>query len=236
MTHADYRDVPVIINNFNRLSIGFRDLIDWLRRAGQRSIAVIDNNSTYEPLLRFYDSPFMDGIQLIRLSENLGHEAIWKLGLHKRADGLPFIYTDPDILPDPQCPLDLVRKMCEVFERYFPCKVGPSIRIDDLPEHYAFRNHMRFCESDYWQRKYAEGDCWNAPIDTVFAIYASEYGRWPLAESGGVPHVRLDFPYVVRHIPWYSDTANPSEEEKYYLAHANPEFSSSHAKLTEASR
>jgi hypothetical protein len=227
MIPSDYRDVPIFINNFNRLDIGFRDLLVWLQRAGQRSIAVIDNNSTYKPLLQFYDSGAMTGIQLIRSAENLGHEAIWKLGLHNRADGLPFIYTDPDVVPDHQCPLDLVRKMCEVFVRYAPCKVGPAIRIDDIPATFDQRDHMRFCESDYWLRRYPEGDCWNAPIDTVFAVYACGWGRWPLADQGGVQHVRLDFPYVVRHIPWYSQSDNLSAEERYYRAHVENGYSSS---------
>jgi hypothetical protein len=42
-----------------------------------------------------------------------------------------------------------------------------------------------------------------------------------------VQHVRLDFPYVVRHLPWYEDSTNPSEETKYYRAHVAPGFSSS---------
>ena len=115
----------------------------------------------------------------------------------------------------------------QAFGKSVPAKVGPAIRIDDLPAHYDQRDHMRFCESDYWLRKYPEGDCWNAAIDTVFALYESTWTRWPLAASGGVQHVRLDFPYVVRHLPWYEDSANPSEETKYYRVHVAPGFSSS---------
>jgi hypothetical protein len=118
--------------------------------------------------------------------------------------------------------------MHEVADR-FPggAKVGPALRIDDLPECYALREHMRFCESDYWLRKYPEQDCWNAAIDTTMAVYNSGWLRWPLAEQGGVPHVRLDFPYVVRHVPWYSDSANLSGEERYYMAHVASGYSSS---------
>jgi hypothetical protein len=222
----DYRDTPVFINNFCNLDRGFRDLLLWLRRAGMTKIAVIDNASTYPPLLAFYDSPAMEGIQLLCVGANLGPEAFWRLDLHLQQAG-PFIVTDPDVVPDPQCPLDLVRKMHEVAARYAPAKVGPALRIDDLPACYAEREHMRFCESDYWLRKYPEGDCWNAAIDTTPAVYQSGWGHWPLAESGGAQHVRLDFPYVVRHIPWYSDSANLSAEERYYRAHVAPGFSSS---------
>lgn len=224
----DWRDTSIFLNNFNRLNIGFRDLLLWLRRAGMTSICVIDNGSTFPPLLDFYGSPAMDGIQLIRAA-NLGHEAIWKLGLHNRPDNSRFIYTDADILPDPQCPLDLVRKMHEVTDRFFltGAKVGPALRIDNLPSCYAQRDHMRRCESDYWLRKHAEGDCWDAALDTTMALYESGWGRWPLATAGGVQHVRLDFPYVVNHIPWHSDSANLTDEERYYQAHVEGGYSSS---------
>ena len=222
----DYRDTPCFVNNFNRLDIGFRDLLTWLKRAGMTDITVIDNGSTYCPLLDFYELSEMFNVKLIR-APNLGHEAIWKLGLHNTPNGERFVYTDADCVPDPDCPLDLVRKMHEVADRYAPAKVGPAIRIDDIPSHFAQRDHMRFCESDYWARRYPEGDCWNAALDTTFALYDSGWGRWPQAETGGVQHVRLDFPYVVRHIPWYLPSDNLPAEEKFYRAHVAPGFSSS---------
>ena len=224
-----WKDTPVWINNHNRFDLGFRDLLLWLRRAGMTQIGVLDNGSTFPPLLSFYDSRAMDGVQLIRAA-NLGHEAFWRLDLHMLpsiAKAGRYILTDPDVVPDPDCPLDLVRKMHEVADRYAPAKVGPAIRIDDLPAHYAERDHMRFCESDYWLRKYPAGDCWNAALDTTFALYSSGWTRWPLADQGGVQHVRLDFPYVVRHIPWYSDSSSLSAEERYYRAHVAPGYSSS---------
>ena len=222
----DFRDTPVFINNFNRLEIGFRDLLFWLRRAGMTKIVVIDNASTYSPLLDFYVSFAMKGIQLLRVSTNLGPEAFWRLDLHLQQTG-PFIVTDPDVVPDYQCPYDLVRKMHEVADRYAPAKVGPAIRIDNIPACYAQRDYMRMCEADYWVRKYKEGDCWNAAIDTTFALYSAGWTRWPLAEAGGVQHVRLDFPYVVNHVPWFEDSAKPSAEALYYRAHVAPGFSSS---------
>ena len=236
MNHQNsWRDTPVWIINRNRLDIGFRDLLAWLQAAGMTKIAVIDNKSTYCPLLDFYaNSYLMRRVQLVHPGENLGFEAMWRLDLHKppvTPEGSRYILTDADIVPDADCPLDLVRKMHEVADRacFQPtgAKVGPAIRIDDLPACFAERDHMRRCESDYWLRRYDEGDCWNAAIDTTMALYSAGWTRWPLADQGGVPHVRLDFPYVVRHVPWYSNSANLSAEEKYYRAHVEGGFSSS---------
>jgi hypothetical protein len=226
LTFVDYRDIPIYITSFNNLDRGLRQLLAWLRRAGMTSIGILDNNSSWPPLLEFFNSPAMDGIQLLHAGANLGPDAFWRLDLHLRQTG-PFIVTDPDCVPDDDCPLDLVRKMLEVSERYAPAKVGPALRIDDLPEHYALRDHMRLCESDYWVRKYDAGDCWNAAIDTTAAIYQPGWEKWPLASQGGVAHVRLDFPYVLRHVPWYEDSANLSAEARYYMAHVENGYSSS---------
>jgi hypothetical protein len=223
---VNWQDTPIYIIARDRLDLGLRQLVEWLRRAGMTSITIIDNASTWKPLLAFYESSAMDGVNLIRRSDNLGHEVFWRLDLHLQQSGR-YIVSDCDVVPDPQCPLDLVRKMLEVAERYHPAKVGPAIRIDDLPAYYDQRDHMRFCESDYWVRKYPEGDCWNAAIDTTFALYESGWTRWPLADQGGVQHVRLDFPYVVRHRPWYSQSDNLSAEERYYRAHVENGYSSS---------
>ena len=46
-------DTPIIINNYNRLEY-LKDLIAWLESAGMKKIYIIDNLSTYPPLLEFY--------------------------------------------------------------------------------------------------------------------------------------------------------------------------------------
>jgi hypothetical protein len=230
-----WRATPLWIQNHDRLDIGFRPLLHWLLRAGLTQVVVLDSGSTYPPLLCYYDSPEFASLRvpLVRAA-NLGPEAFWRLDFHLLPSVTHFgryILTDADLTPDPACPLDLVRKMHEVADR--PCflplgaKVGPALRIDDLPAHFAQRDYMRHCESDYWQRKYVEGDCWNAALDTTMSLFSAGWTRWPLADQGGVHHVRLDFPYVLRHEPWYLPTDNLPEEERFYQSHVAPGFSSS---------
>ena len=50
----DYKQTPIIINNFNRLDF-LRRLIERLERDGYRNIYIIDNASGYDPLLAYYD-------------------------------------------------------------------------------------------------------------------------------------------------------------------------------------
>ncbi|MBL0314851.1 MAG: hypothetical protein IPP69_03390 [Flavobacteriales bacterium] len=76
MTHTsqiDVRDIPVVINNRNRLTYPLM-LIDWLEKAGMKKIIIIDNASTYPPLLEYYSAL---RTALFSLSENIGPLAIW---------------------------------------------------------------------------------------------------------------------------------------------------------------
>jgi hypothetical protein len=100
----DYRDNPVIINNFNRIKY-LRLLITWLEKAEMKNIFILDNASTYPSLLRFYEST---PHTVIRLKANIGYKAIWDTSIHLWFKGLPYIYTDPDVLPTEECPLDAI--------------------------------------------------------------------------------------------------------------------------------
>lgn len=50
-----WRDVPIFINARDRLGV-MKRLIDWLLDAGYRNLIILDNNSTYPPLLEYYNN------------------------------------------------------------------------------------------------------------------------------------------------------------------------------------
>jgi hypothetical protein len=70
--HTDYLRIPVIINNYNRLT-SLKLLIASLEKRGYQNIIIVDNNSTYQPLLDYYKSC---RYRLIRLEKNLGSNAL----------------------------------------------------------------------------------------------------------------------------------------------------------------
>lgn len=215
---TDWKATPIYITNFNNLERGFRKLVDWLHSAGMTQIAVIDNASTWEPLLKYYDE---SNLLVLNRKKNLGQDAFWHLGLSPIQTSR-YIVTDPDVVPDANCPKDLVRKMHEVADRYAPIKVGPAIRIDNLPAHYAKKQEMLMSEGKYWDTRTKEGDCWRAAIDTTFAMYEPGWGKWPPAG-----HVRLDFPYVIEHLPWYEDSSIANDEREFFKAQCIPGISHS---------
>jgi hypothetical protein len=200
--------IPVLINCRDRLG-PLVELVDYLERVGQDRIYLVDNDSAYAPLLEYYErTPH----EVIRLGRNAGRLSAWKANLFRKLgiDGR-FVFTDPDVVPDDDCPLDAIAYFGEILDT-FPEreKAGFGLRIDDLPDAYRFKREVVSWESKFWERQLAPR-LYDAPIDTTFALY-----REPAAHSVGQPAVRTGFPYVARHTTWYLDDGSLPEDEAFY--------------------
>ena len=71
-----YKSVPIVINNFNRVNT-LITLIHGLEIRGYNNIYIIDNNSTYPPLLEYYKDC---SYPIYMLNKNIGHLAIKSSG------------------------------------------------------------------------------------------------------------------------------------------------------------
>ena len=222
-------DIPVIINNFNRLDY-VQLLIDWLLRAGTERIVILDNASTFPPLLQWYAKKKDKRIQVRRLGSNYGSQALW-MQPDKSLLTLPFVYTDPDVVPDDDCPKDLVTFLLKTWEACSdkfrsswdnkkPQKIDPGLKVSDIPDCYALRERVlawekRHAGPDKIQAEHGGVHLYDVAIDTTFALYVG------YAHPFGLSAVRTGDPYVIKHLSWYCDSANPTAEERYYEAHAN---------------
>jgi len=183
-----------------------------LAAAGHERIILLDNASTYPPLLEWYkrDCPHT----VVRLGRNLGKLALWKAGLEPSE---PFVYTDPDVVPTEDCPPDLVERLAHLLARHPVPKVGPGLFLDDVPPS---------LRSLSWERgpqingREIEPGARLSLIDTTFALYRPGI-RFNLEA------IRTDHPYQARHLSWYREK-NPTDEDRFYLQHAiaGPEGSS----------
>lgn len=207
---ADFKRIPIIINNYNRLTT-LKQLIEVLETRGYSNIHIIDNASTYEPLLKFYETcPH----NIFRLKKNVGHKSIWKTGIHKKFCQSFYAYTDSDVIPHENCPDDFLEHFWKIMMRYkFATKVGFGLKIDDLPDSFHHKQHIIDSESIYWKHKEEDG-LYRAPIDTTFALYRP-YSKTNV--NWYVQHFRTADDYIACHLPWYNDTKNLSEEELYYV-------------------
>lgn len=212
----EYQHIPIYIINRNNLDRGFRDLVNWLINAGSQNIEVLDNESSYRPLLEYYESC---PVKITKLGENRGPWWFWDNKMHLQTM-TPYIVTDSDVVPDKDCPHDLVRKMLEVFVRYKNdgcMKVGPGLRTDNLPDYYSAKQEVIEREHGNSSRLMPEGDVFRASIDTTFALYWTKQNN-SLPSGPHDQHYRLAQPYVVEHRPWYIDKDCLTEEDHYYKA------------------
>lgn len=211
----DYKNTPVVINNFNRFSM-LQKLIESLEKRGYYNIYIIDNASTYPPLLEWYRKC---GYPVYMLNRNAGYLSIWETGIYKQFTDSFFAYTDSDLEICPECPDDFMEYFIGLLKRHPSyLKAGFSLKIDDLPERYRNRDKVIEWESQFWTRKVkGEENVYNAPIDTTFAVYR------PFFKGEVVDfkfnYMRAGFPYSARHLPWYVDSSSLSEEERYYVEH-----------------
>ncbi|MCI6282957.1 hypothetical protein [Selenomonas sp.] len=207
-------DLPIFINCRDRVAM-LRRLVDWLLAAGYHNLFLIDNASTYPPLLAYYDEIVNHPcVTLLKLSHNLGHRALWRAHILTELDiRTPFVYTDPDVLPVERCPAGLVARLYQILRRYpFLDKVGPGLQVDDLSAQSTDayqREEITYCQVP------VEEELYFAPCDTTFALYA------PRASYTIGMSMRTRGNLLLRHLPWYLDPAHLPEDEAYYIAHAD---------------
>ena len=212
---CDWRDVPIFINARDRLGV-MKKLIDWLLDAGYRKLIILDNCSTYPPLLEYYSALEKDSrLKIIRLEKNFGYKALWLSGILERLKiSTPYIYTDPDILPIERCPKDFVQQLMELLDANHELrKVGLGL----VWEYATFfdREKVKRTESKFYEHAQVGENIFYASVDTTFALYSNvrHYSlRFSLRTTGDLR---------AYHLPWYFDYDNLPEDEKYYLEHAD---------------
>lgn len=203
------REIPIIINNYNRLSYLIQ-MISWLEKYGYTNIYIIDNNSTYQPLIEFYNQC---KYPIYRLKQNIGYLALWKTGIYKRFYKSYYVYTDPDLAIVDECPPNFIDQFVDLLQRYkYSSKAGFSLKIDDIPDYYPKKAEVIDWETQFWV-KTIEDNIFAAPIDTTFAVYRP-FTKWGANFYEG--HMRVGFPFQVRHLPWYTDNKMLTEEDVFY--------------------
>ena len=211
------KNIPIFIVCRDRVS-DLALLVSWFQKNGFSNIVLVDNNSLYPPLLEFYENC---ECQVIRLKTNKGCGSPWKYGLVQEiAKNSFYILSDPDVIPIKECPADVVARMYKLLLKYPQYeKVGMGLKIDDLPDHYKFKDEVIQWESQFHQTEVEPG-VYEAPVDTTFALYRPGVSR-------GVEHMalRTAYPYEARHMAWYANSGSLTPEEQYYNSRAKASIS-----------
>lgn len=205
---------PVYVNTFNRLTTTKR-LCEQIAALDNAVPIIVDNASTWEPLLDWYkDCPF----EVVRLTENYGHHAPWRVGVTARPNSGVYCVTDCD-LDLGGVPLDLMDVLREPLSswRNPPIKSGVALRINDLP---PWQTQVKAWESRFWRNPVGGFRFW-APIDTTLAMYRANTPVRIATKVAGIRAVRAAGPYTARHMPWYLNPTELDEENRNYFATAN---------------
>lgn len=182
-----------------------KNAVEFLRREERVKIHILDQGSTYPPLLEWYKTIPED----IIYCNNEGPYSCWNPKYENFRKNY-FIVADSDCIYD-KVPDDWLDVMLNALMRSGAFKVGFSLEIEDLPNTELGRE-AHAIESRYWEKKTPYG--WDAAIDTTFALYK---GHSPFSYDA----IRLDRPYTIKHAPWYLNVEDIPEEWQYYLDHAN---------------
>lgn len=225
----DWRDVPIFITNWNNLETGFRQLVDYFLAADMK-VNVLDNKSSYPPLLDYYES-INKVVNIIHVGYNANTWAFWQAGYNTEENTRThYITTDADCPPDDDCPKDLIECMVAILDELpSAVKVSPGLRIDNLPDWYNRKKAAIDC-----QTAVAKSPDWGATAsatvevagckihraitDTTLTMWRGGFrgeGRFS-TNDWQLEQYRMEAPYLLKHVPWYANSSAPTAESVFY--------------------
>ena len=210
----DYKTTPIVIVNRNRFEYLERQ-IACFRDRGFTNLIILDNDSSYPPLLEYYKNC---PAEVVRFKENFGHLVLWRSGFFRRFRHRCFVYTDSDIVLTPDCPDDFMAHLHRLLKKHsWADKVGLGLVTADLPENYEHREKVISHETKAIIRPIGDGanQAW---LDTTFALYAPN-----IPHSVGPNSIRTGAPYQAIHLPWYRNRAEFTEEDHFYHSSCRPD-------------
>lgn len=220
--------MTIFIMNWNGLEWP-KKMAEFFVSCGHTPI-IVDNCSTYPHLLKWYkECPYKvistEGVELTTYNR-----FVWEIpGLLDNV-GNYYGVTDSDLDFT-----DIPKDFCEVLANHIQrtegiLKCGLALKLEDLPDN-AYANRYREAEKNNFSNVDQYG-FYGIPVDTTFAIYSKErcnsLEKMWRPEGAAVPDSFLDnsyfyrshrspAPYIARHLPWYMDINNLTEEQQYHI-------------------
>ena len=220
--------IPIFIITHDRLEV-LKPSFESFKKINTKipyEIIFCDNKSTYEPL-----------IDWLKIQEKAGYKVYWNDTKHlfegiqksvsrwyKDNDSPYYIFTDPDI--ELISPPDILEYYVHLFEKYPKTQVvAPLLKIDDIPNHYpAKKMVLTNLHNNYGKQKRIEID-WKdekqkiifAGVGCTFAMYKKGFiKKKDTSNKCPVISIRTEKPYDARHLDWYIDPKNMSEDQFRY--------------------
>ena len=211
----NYLDIPIFILARDRMA-GLTKMVYWLLRAGYHDIRILDDDSTYPPLLEYYDRiGAMPYVQVIRRGGENGSAVLWETELlNDLPPETPYVVASSEAIPDEKCPQDIVRRLCLELDNYpFLEKIGPVLRTDDVndTDPNIVKEKQAYLACQFVSPK---DGAYFAPVENTFALYRGICHHYAVRLS-----LRIGSPYLLRNLPWYYDQQHLPEDVRYYYDH-----------------
>lgn len=224
------KGIPIIIPVFNNLTYT-RDTVNFFHNMGQENIVLVDNASSYEPMIDYFKNVSND-VNIITQNVNAGPRQFFEdKGVYSL---LPeyFIVTDPDLKFSNKLPTDFIDILIDVHNNFDVFKVGSSLNLnllernvlDEVYSIWGKQNTIRNIEQGYYTNQVGsigEDSIWSAPIDTTFALYKKSNFKNNFLEA-----VRIDGRFCVDHLGWLNPSPLPEEEYLFYINNLEKNISS----------
>ena len=210
------RTIPIVIIGYNNLFF-MRNFINQLKRFDNK-IIILDNKSTYQPLLEYYKEikgELGSKLELRLLEKNYGSAVYIRL---KHTLPSVYILSDCDLELNPKMPhnfSDILYDLSVTHEAY---KVGLALDISEKDKlldckDYTNGKSLLEWESPYWKSPiYNETyELYKAPIDTTFSLINYSFPD--------KLHIRVAGDFTAKHLPWYKNYLKnniPKEELVYW--------------------
>jgi len=241
------KPIPVFIISYNQYTY-LKSMIEQLSKYPSMSLNVIDNKSTYPPLIEYLKQLESDGkVRVLYQPENYGHK-VYERDEIVALGGDKYIVTDPDLLLNPNIPNNFVEILSNISDKYKANKVGFALDIKNninMNRKIQVTNNdanvfgaavwkkqegktIQEMEADFWKQKIDDPDyeLYRAPIDTTFALINKAYYKKGSMENC----IRVAGDFTAVHRTWLNGFEKDFQRGEYehYLGKGNK---SSTAKL-----
>lgn len=213
--------IPLLIINYNKHNCLLR-AIESYKKLGDVDIIIIDNGSDYAPLLDYYNEcPYK-----VRYFSKINNPDELPINVNTVLNEIQYPYkwyivTDSDI--EIENPEKTIVSFMWIHMKYNVEMVAPMLRIDDLPRNRYTDEQIELQVKQFWNQPrvllqmpgYAQ-EAIQSIVDTTFAMYKGNY-RFKRFSKG----FRLFDPFMAKHLDWYDDVENLSDEKLHFLRTAS---------------
>jgi FkbM family methyltransferase len=210
------KNIPAVIIGYNQVTY-IKNMVDQLKKYTS-DIIIIDNNSTFPPLLDYYRDDFH--YTLLKMDANYGH-SIYQDPWIQKLVGDTYLLTDPDLQFNSKLPDLFIADLLRISNYFKAGRVGFALAIDsdNLRTDVQFAGHsIQGWERQFWLHKLeyspnAHMELYAAFIDTTFCLINKKYSDHH--------SIRVAGDYTCHHLPWYKDFRTHLQEGEYesYIQH-----------------